>query len=390
MAQIDHSIYFQQKSPDLLGAYQEGMSMRDMLDKRKKEQAEIEKQEKLQKAYQAGMTTNPDGTVTFDKSKTLSGIAGIDGQKAFEAQNEFAQRDQTQQKFNWEKQRNDSDLVTRGIMGVQSLPPEQRPQAWLTVKQDLAKQGIDVSQAPDQYDEGFAKRTLGAALSQKDALDEKYRYAALESQAADRKEARDERRFQAGVKLDEKKQGLQTPFGLANTEDDAKKLKDAFEMKKSFDRNLDAMIELRKKHGGGALFNRDDVGLGKTLSRDLLLQYKELAKLGVMSQADEKILNDIIPSDPLQYNSPLAAAQGQDPTLTKMQSFKDRSNQDFETRIGTRTRAGIGTVAQDSGAPGKKVLKTQTNQKTGEKRVIYEDGTSELIRANVAGGASGR
>lgn len=169
----------------------------------------------------------------------------------------------------------------------------------------------------------------------------------IEQKKLDRAEAREERRFQHGIKLDEKMTQLQTPFGLANTADDAKQLKSAFEMKKGFDNKLQQVIALREKHNGGALLNRDDVGRAQQLSKDLLLEYKELAKLGVLSQADEAILNAIIPADPLQYNSPLAAIQGQDPTLHKLKSFQTDSDADFKTRVATRTRDGVKTAANE-------------------------------------------
>lgn len=139
----------------------------------------------------------------------------------------------------------------------------------------------------------------------------------------------------------EKMQGLQTPYGLANTVDDAKQLKEAYEAKKNFDNKIQQMIDLRQKHGGGAILNREDVARGKQLSKDLLLEYKNMAKLGVLSKADEDIINAIIPEDPLSYNSPIAAIQGQDPTLSRLKSFKSDSDKDFATRVSTRTREGI-------------------------------------------------
>jgi hypothetical protein len=149
--------------------------------------------------------------------------------------------------------------------------------------------------------------------------------------------------------MDEKMQGLKTPFGLANSEDDAKKLKEAFVSKKNFDNKIQEMIALREKHGGGAILNREDVERGKQLSKDLLLEYKNMAKLGVLSSSDEKIINAIIPEDPLAYNSPIAAIQGQDPILNRLKKFKGDSDLDFNTQVGTRTRAGVDSVAQ--GAP---------------------------------------
>lgn len=182
----------------------------------------------------------------------------------------------------------------------------------------------------------------------------------IEQRKLDRKEARDERRYQSGLKMDEKLEGMKTPYGLAHNVDDAKKLKEAHESKKNFDSKLGEMIALREKHGGGALLNREDVGRGKQLSKDLLLEYKNMAKLGVLSQADEAIINEIIPADALEYNSPLAAIQGQDPVLHKLKKFKEDSDKDFATRVSTRTRDGKPEqVAQGGGSDDEAALKRQ-------------------------------
>lgn len=169
----------------------------------------------------------------------------------------------------------------------------------------------------------------------------------------------------------EAQDAFMTPEGPARTTDDAKKIKEGIEAKKEFDRKLDEMISLREKHGGGAILNREDVGRGKQLSKDLLLAYKDMAKLGVLSQADEAILNAIIPADPLQFNSPLDVVQGQDPTLHRLKKFRDDAQADFGTRLQTRLK--------NPPKPQKKIVKTQTNQKTGQKRVIYDDGTAEIV-----------
>lgn len=163
--------------------------------------------------------------------------------------------------------------------------------------------------------------------------DNKYRYDAL---AASKEDKSDQRKEMAA----EKQQALQTPFGLANSLDDAKELKSAHESKKNFDNKIKEMISLREKHGGGAnsLTNSEDVARGEQLSKDLLLEYKNMAKLGVLSASDEKIINAIIPKDPLAYNGLGATMTGQDPILNNLKKFKADSDKDFATRVATRTR----------------------------------------------------
>lgn len=139
------------------------------------------------------------------------------------------------------------------------------------------------------------------------------------------------------TRAEEKRSALVTPYGLANTPDDAKKLKEAYESKQSFDAKIQEMIDLRKEFGGET-FNREAVARGKQLSKDLLLEYKNMAKLGVLSKSDEDIINAIIPKDPLEFQ--FSSMVGQDPIMNNLQKFKADSDRDFQTRVKTRTKAG--------------------------------------------------
>lgn len=122
--------------------------------------------------------------------------------------------------------------------------------------------------------------------------------------------------------------------GLAYTVQDAKDIKDATELRASFDRKIDEMIDLRKKYGF-EIANRAAVARGKQLSNDLLLTYKNMAKLGVLSKSDESIINAIIPNDPLGMTVP---GEGADPILTTLEKFKNDVASDFSNRIKTRIK----------------------------------------------------
>jgi hypothetical protein len=130
---------------------------------------------------------------------------------------------------------------------------------------------------------------------------------------------------------------LGTQFGLARTKDDAKKIKEAADIKDAFDRKLSEMIALREKHNGGTAFNREDVARGKQLSNELMLAYKDLANLGVMSKSDEGILRSVIPADPLEYN--VSGLLNQDPTMHKLKKFQADSQSDFDSRLKTRLQS---------------------------------------------------
>ncbi len=191
-----------------------------------------------------------------------------------------------------------------------------------------------------------SKLTAAKLKEQMPFLEKKY---AAEQRRLDRAESREDRRLAQGLRqdaLDEKKsekiQALQTPYGIANSLDDAKQLKEAHESKKSFDSKIDEMIKLRKDYGGEVL-NREAVARGKQLSKDLLLEYKNMAKLGVLSAADEAIINAIIPDDPLAFSP--SKLVGQDPILSNLEKFRADKENDFQTRVATRTRDGLANYA---------------------------------------------
>ena len=147
-----------------------------------------------------------------------------------------------------------------------------------------------------------------------------------------------DKNYSRSMKQQEEADKLKTPYGPANTYDDAKQLKEAAESKANFDRKINEMIQLRQDKGA-EVFDREAVARGKQLSKDLLLEYKNMAKLGVLSQSDENIINAIIPSDPLEWKA--ASIVGQDPILHQLKKFKEDSDADFNKKISTRTKAGL-------------------------------------------------
>lgn len=332
---IDNSMYSNMRGLDLGAARQEGMKMSDMIKQRRDQEAQRE-------AYKAGAVVGPDGKTTFDPSLTASALAkGGFGKEANELTRQADEDKRKKTQHSWE------DYQKFGQIAYSAQSQEDWDRALGTAKQ----MGADVSQISPVFDPKLRDNIAGGLLTYADKMK-------LESDAKNRAEARAERAYLRGEsrqdrldaraeKLYERDQALATPFGKANTPDDAKQLKEAFEAKRNFDSKLNDMISLRKEHGGEIL-DREAVARGKQLSKDLLLEYKNMAKLGVLSQADEKIINAIIPDDPLAYRSPLAAIQGQDPILSNLEKFKADKDQDFQTRVGTRTRAGVGSVANQS------------------------------------------
>ena len=160
MAQIDSSIYFQQQTPDILGSVQKGLSMRDMLDERNKKKA-------TDKAFQAGMVQNPDGTTTFDKGKTLSELARVGGKEYLSAKTQFDQMDADALKMKKEKTAFDTDLIARYGSGIKDQSTYE------SALGELSRQGVDTSGMPRQYDPNLVQGYVNRALSYKDQLDQR-------------------------------------------------------------------------------------------------------------------------------------------------------------------------------------------------------------------------
>lgn len=157
---IDSSIYNRVQAPDIVGGVERGMRMGDMINQRRKENA-------LSQAYNKGITQNPDGTVKYDGSKTVSEMAALGyGQEAANLQQQM----QAQQR---EKRMKDLDLISR-------LTGSVKDQA--TYDQALktgSAMGLDVSQMPTTYDPQLIQYYQGAALTEKERLDQDIQRAQL-------------------------------------------------------------------------------------------------------------------------------------------------------------------------------------------------------------------
>jgi len=323
---IDSSIYLKQQAPDIVGSVEKGLSLGQMIKDRRKE-ADIEK------AYQAGMITSPDGSVSFDEKATLGAIANKGYAKEYmQAKSQFDQVKSAQA----EKQRQDAKLKIETIANV--LGGVRDPMSYEAAKSRLLQiPGVTPKDLPEVYDPNQIAAITNQVLTVKDQMDLKNKereFGMKERELALKGQENQLKRAELGQ---QKYLELETPYGLAKTKQDAKTIKDADEEKKNFDMKIEELISLRQKHGGEVM-NREAVARGKQLSKDLLLSYKNMAKLGVLSKSDEDIINAIIPPDPLQFRSPLAAAQGQDPILNNLQKFKQDSDADFENKLKNRIR----------------------------------------------------
>jgi len=305
--------------------------------------------QKAQEDYDSARSQNRWAQLGSDIGDAIGGQKVGSGDQYFQGLNKQA-KENTIGKIN-----NDRDQFVKNKLDTANIQEAARKGAVVdpNSSESMTFRKIIESKFPDvakSYGEDWNKvsaadqESIFRPLQLKEQIESRKEQARI--LAGQRLDAKAEKKAADQAKLDEKMQGLKTPFGLANTEDDAKKLKEAHESKSNFDNKINEMIALRQKHHGGTIWNREDVARGKQLSKDLLLEYKNMAKLGVLSQSDENIINAIIPEDPLAYASPMAAMQGQDPILGNLKKFKSDSDKDFSTRVATRTREGIKNYGQ--------------------------------------------
>ena len=105
-----------------------------------------------------------------------------------------------------------------------------------------------------------------------------------------------------------------------------------------------------------------------------------MAKLGVLSAADEAIINAIIPDDPLAFQA--SSLMGQDPILENLKKFRADKNNDFAARVATRTREGLANYVAGGPQGGGEEMVTMLSPKGKPKKVPK----SQVEAALAAGG----
>lgn len=296
----------------------------------------------------------------------------------------------------------DADLEWKGRTQERHMADWQRSDAARAREDDPA------SEESKSYQTLAAKMMPGQDFSGKSATQLKTSLPTLEKlyeidqRGKDRSDARAERNYyreqdrlrreeEKQQKLDRETEALTvSDYGVARTADDAKKLKDAVNIKADFDRKLQEMIALRNEHGVEYM-DREAVARGKQLSSDLLLLYKDLANLGVLSKSDEGILKRVIPDDPLGHDW----APGQDSIMSNLKAFQDDMDADFNTTLDTRLKTkGPAAIAakkpriyredQEEGEAiatpaGKQVVKKFQHKAQNKTKLIYSDGSEEVV-----------
>lgn len=154
MAGIDHSIYFQQRPIDILGGVTQGMQLRDQFDQRKMRQAEQQRQQQMREAYAKGITSNPDGSVSYNPQNAMQALAGggfgqeafqlgqqqhqqgiADQQRDFDNRMKQGQFDQSQQKSQWDREYQQAQM---GKLREETNQLRMKPTQQKEIKQNQA------------------------------------------------------------------------------------------------------------------------------------------------------------------------------------------------------------------------------------------------------------
>lgn len=219
MAEIDSSIYSNMKTPDFLGSFEKGMKLSEMHSERKDKDEEKKKKKTIESAFSKGLKQNADGSMSMDQNAVVKelGNAGY-GTQAYEAQNNFQKQTAEQDALKWNKVKQQNEMTGQLLNGVTDQA------TYDAAKAQAQQYGMDVSQLPPQYNPQFVDQAKQRVLSvqqqianqmqnqqfeygkTKDVKDFALKEKELVSRSLDRKEARDERRFTAGVARNDKKE----------------------------------------------------------------------------------------------------------------------------------------------------------------------------------------
>lgn len=160
MARLDHSIYFQQKTPDILGGVQEGLSLRDMVRRDKEATTQKDFNEALKQSY----TTDPNGVPVFNQAR-LSDLAKIDPVRAQQMKQEMDTR------ARGEKNMDLNDMMSRTKYGSQLLSGVEDEKTYQLTKPKLIQAGIyKPEELPPTLDKNWLKAQQYAGITLADRL----------------------------------------------------------------------------------------------------------------------------------------------------------------------------------------------------------------------------
>lgn len=140
----------------------------------------------------------------------------------------------------------------------------------------------------------------------------------------------------------------------ALTAEDAKEMKKASSDLASVKSGLSRLKEIRSKYGS-EIANRPVVKEAKTIATDMLLKYKNIAQLGVLSESDKELLDRLIPADPTQF-------EWTGSTNAQLDAFGKLVERGYSELAISK---GLNPSAALEGAPETKVIGSKTYTKVG-------------------------
>lgn len=119
----------------------------------------------------------------------------------------------------------------------------------------------------------------------------------------------------------------------ANTPEDAKSIKETLQTNRKMLGDLNRLIALKSKYPQGAIpgVNAADIAEAKQLSTNILLKYKSLEKLGVLSQADIALIDRLVPQNPLGIDA--ASTVGESPIMRQLENLRAKISDDRNSII---------------------------------------------------------
>lgn len=246
---IDYNILLQNRGTqsDPGAAMERGMKMGDMMNKRKEDDA-------LKSAFKAGVVQNADGTQSVDHKRTMAELYKVNPEKAMAYGAEMEARETQKQKATYEKQLRDAQATAQIAYSVNS------PETFKAGLAEAERMGLPVEQFKNMsFNEFMAVKptVVGRAVSVLDRMQ-------MENDRLNRQESRDERRFQHGIKTDERKDRQQ--------EQDVQKLSKDVAGTQDM---IGALDEVEQKLGGKL------ESFGKSKSGDLIKDGKKVDLPGV-------------------------------------------------------------------------------------------------------------
>ena len=162
---IDTSMY--SRNQDGFGeSFAQGLSMRDLIDQRARQKKELAEQEAVKTAYKQGVVAGPDGSVSLDRKRTLSGLMQVNPKLALDEQQRLDSQDVQARNAKLERLQKEAGIVSQVLGNVQN---EQDWQAGLGY---LKQNGVDVGQYANMpYDPKLTQKLLTMTLTAKERLD---------------------------------------------------------------------------------------------------------------------------------------------------------------------------------------------------------------------------